>query len=238
VLILGNDIVDFCKCGINNKSQHQRFMERVFNEHERKTITSSENPDVALWLFWSAKETAFKVISKISEAPVFSHKKFETALLQQHGSKYDLSVTYNETNVCVEASATEEYVHATGFQQGLFARTDFKVKWDLHKISAAETNVWQDNSTWQKYFSEAELQSIHHPNSALIRYHCKISIAKTLHLDTARLQILRQQKNEKSLPPFLLLDEKKSDIDISLSHHGDWLAWCFSFPVQDVLTRI
>ena len=79
--MLGNDIVDLNEAGVAGKSHNARFVERVFSREEKSAISLSENPDLTLWMFWAAKETAYKIISKITGPPVFSYKKFRNQSL-------------------------------------------------------------------------------------------------------------------------------------------------------------
>ncbi len=93
MLLLGNDIVDLNEAGITGKFYSARFVERVFSREEKSAISLSENPDLTLWMFWAAKETAYKIISKITRPPVFSYKKFKTTFrkkISKSKSKFEL----------------------------------------------------------------------------------------------------------------------------------------------------
>ncbi|MCH7755009.1 4-phosphopantetheinyl transferase family protein, partial [candidate division KSB1 bacterium] len=96
MLLLGNDIVDLNEAGITGKFYSARFVERVFSREEKSAISLSENPDLTLWMFWAAKETAYKIISKITGPPVFSYKKFKTTFRKQISkSKSKFEVVYD-----------------------------------------------------------------------------------------------------------------------------------------------
>ena len=59
------------------KERDRRFMDRVFTPDERERILAAAAPTIALWKTWSAKETAFKIASKLREGLVFAHREFE-----------------------------------------------------------------------------------------------------------------------------------------------------------------
>ena len=74
---IGNDIVDLAEPGVAGKEHDRRFMDRVFTPAERARILASAAPTIALWKTWAAKETAYKIASKLREGVVFAHREFE-----------------------------------------------------------------------------------------------------------------------------------------------------------------
>jgi phosphopantetheinyl transferase len=75
-------------------------------------------------------------------------------------------------------------------------------------------------------FSTAERSSIKTPQSAQARMALKQALASHQKIETAQIQIIRPSHKGKPQPPYLLIDDQASLIDISLSHHGQWVAWC------------
>jgi len=229
--LLGNDIVDLRASGVAGKSRHARFVNRVFSDDERSAIHTAQDADLTLWLFWAAKETAFKVISKVSGPPVFAHKKFATTLLEPASpGTVPLTVTHGTHTILVEAALHKDYVHAVGTLRSEDDPADVLagVHRGVHAMTEADREEWGDTATWHSHFNQAELGSIRRAESALVRFHCKNAIAEELGIPANRLQIVRHTRKGKTLPPFVLLDNQPwPDIDISLSHHGGWLAWCF-----------
>ena len=106
--------------------------------------------------------------------------------------------------------------------------TIFEKVWQL---TPSELKTWENKSSWADKFTAEERLSIHKAESALVRHHCKEAIAKKINISAERLQIIRPSKEGKTQAPFLLMDNEETTIDISLSHHGQWLAWCFSMEV-------
>ncbi len=229
MLLLGNDIVDLKEAGIAGKSHNARFVERVFSREEKSAISVSENSDVTLWMFWAAKETAYKIISKITGPPVFSHKKFITTFYKQISkSKSEYIVDYGEWQFLIELTTKSNYIHAVGTHANSSELPDYLLSKKVHKVTHSELKDWQNSNNWPEHFTKEELDSIHHAESALVRFLCKNLIAKQLKITPSRLQIIRPEKAHKPQPPFLLLDNKQTEIDISLSHHGLWLGFCYS----------
>ena len=229
MLLLGNDIVDLNQTGMKGKSKDTRFMQRVFNAEEKSTIVQSNHRDLTLWMLWAAKETAFKLVSKISGPPVFSHKKFQISALRQTAeSSFKANAVYWEHSFPIVMTLTNSYIHAVGGNLATDQWSNFVLYSDVHKIAKSEHEIWGNRSVWQETFTPEELESIHHVESALVRFYCKKSIEETLKISAANLQIIRPTKRQLPQPPFVLCNNKPCEIDVSLSHHGSWLGWCFS----------
>ena len=96
---VGNDIVDLQIAYLSKKSQDQRFLNRVFTQDEQNCILQAARPETMLWLFWAAKEAAYKFISHLKGTPVFSHKAFQITFnnkqLQAQYDAYGIDLTYD-----------------------------------------------------------------------------------------------------------------------------------------------
>ncbi len=229
MLLIGNDIVDLHDAGSAGKYRDTRFAKRVFTEKEQAAISTSPEPDVMLWMIWAAKETAYKIISKMEGPPVFSHKKFKTAFPKPlPESTANLEVVYNQWIFQIEITVTGNYLHAVGAYPKIGESSNYFRCEQVHRITQQELKNWQNNIRWVDDFTKEELRSIRQAESALVRFYCKKSIAENLSIAPSRLQIIRPTKKGKPQPPFVLLDNRQTEIDISLSHHGSWLGWCYS----------
>ena len=89
---IGNDIVDLTDPDNIGKSRDRRFIARVFTPEEQVRIDRSESPDTTLWMFWAAKEAAFKAISKSRPGLSFIHRAYVVTLpLNEDSRKADVS---------------------------------------------------------------------------------------------------------------------------------------------------
>ena len=65
----------------------RRFIDRVFAADEQEAISVSDDPTIEVWSRWAAKETGFKVISKvIGQPPPFVHRAFRVAWSAQESA--------------------------------------------------------------------------------------------------------------------------------------------------------
>lgn len=234
MLVVGNDIVDLTG-ERTGKHLDKRFLKRVFTKNEKELIEYSSRPDKIIWMIWAAKESAYKIISKIYPQTIFSHKKFEVNLeclkdIKKKHFTVTSNVRYKNSNLEIEIECWNDKVSAKGFfseKEGLVNKRIFS---DIKKLTASKKTFWSKEKNIDNYFSSEEKKSIRHPSSALVRYMIKKDISSKLGIEVSRLRIIRPSYNSKMHPPFLMIDEKKSKIDISFSHHGRWISWVWAVP--------
>ena len=74
---VGNDVVDLADPRTHERASDERFLRRVCDPREVDVIRASDDPDLELWCHWAAKETGFKIVSKLlGEPPPFAHRRF------------------------------------------------------------------------------------------------------------------------------------------------------------------
>ena len=62
-------------------------------------------------------------------------------------------------------------------------------------------------------------------SSALVRLGARAALARALGVEESRLQVVCGAGPAGRVPPEVLLDGDAAPADVSLSHHGRWLAW-------------
>lgn len=77
---VGNDVVDLKHPENQGKSTDDRFLRRVFTDGERDRIAGAASPDTLLWSLWSAKEAAFKVVSRDDPTASSTPRRYEILL--------------------------------------------------------------------------------------------------------------------------------------------------------------
>jgi len=78
--MVGNDVVDLADADSRPGARHPRFDERAFAACERRWIAEAEAEEVARWILWAAKESAYKVAKRRDPATVFSPARFVVEL--------------------------------------------------------------------------------------------------------------------------------------------------------------
>ena len=80
--------------------QRKGFLEKQFTSKEQTIILAAENPFEMVWLFWSMKESAYKVWVQQYEKQKFSPLQFECKLTStDDGIVFHQSETYYTTSI-------------------------------------------------------------------------------------------------------------------------------------------
>lgn len=247
MLIVGNDVVDLLAPRTSGRAGDERFVARVFSDEEREGIQSAADPDLELWHGWAAKEAAYKVVSKLlPEPPVFAHRRFEVTWPSgsaipagdgrwgrvRHGT-WDLPVR-------AELDARRRFLHvvalggrATSSRASTPAEALTAV---IRDVEALETRgaPWDDPlEILRSRLTSRERDAVHSLPSAAVRIGARQRIAETLGLAPSRVEISCRPGPLGRRPPGVLVDGSASEVDVSLSHDGPWIAWAFTAPDLD-----
>ncbi|MBU0505643.1 4'-phosphopantetheinyl transferase superfamily protein [bacterium] len=206
---IGNDIVDLHLDQCKDKSKDLRFLNRVFAEKEIKQIQESKNPDRILWSFWAAKETAYKVAKKLDPNTVFSHNKFEV----DYESK---AVRFGELIIPVDWVQNKDYIHCLGYH------ADYGFGFDSIETKVLKISDLFFDGCDEALFSKEEKLSIKSKESFCARFLAKDMLQRQGYID---IEIIRRKTGMSYGPPMVFQSKKQiEDIDVSLSHHGEWVA--------------
>jgi phosphopantetheinyl transferase (holo-ACP synthase) len=233
-IYVGNDIVDLGEPRTEDRSSDDRFVNRVFDTDEQAVIRASSDADLELWSRWAAKETGFKVVSKlIGTPPPFVHRAFKVAWTElldapesdEVGVVREGRVTYGDHEARVSVWLRPGGVHATGF--GTAGRVPEHMKLRPH-VALLDT----PGSPWagpleelEARFTERERDAVYSLQSAAVRLGARADLASALSVDEERLEIVCDPGPTSQRPPRVLLDGHRAKADVSLSHDGRWVAW-------------
>jgi phosphopantetheinyl transferase (holo-ACP synthase) len=250
---LGNDVVDLRHRACRERDRDDRLLDRILSPDERGWVEEGGDRElrlVRLWSLWAAKETAFKVVSKLAGPPeVFRHRGFEARLeisdaecsgvVRIHGA-----VTGTEVpgQVMVQGSSDGEHVHLVGWGVGHPSPPALEVglegSWDLEG----------ELEDYRSHFSELEWEGVHSIHAAEARLRARERLEawlKRLERGTggarpaaagsgqgsSRVEIITSGERPGRTPPRVrVLGQERPDLDLSLSHHGRFVAWALLVP--------
>lgn len=233
---LGNDVVDLLHPGGGGRSRGTRFLDRVCSPAEKEIISSSSDPDLALWVHWAAKEAIFKSASKaLGAPPVFHHPLFHVAFPQEtldpitsshpgpRGTFFEGIGQYRNLTFGVGVLKKIGVVHAISWCGG----------WDDPPPTPSFACLEAPEETrgsaqgLEGHFSSAEWECVTHRASALARINARRALARALGVSESRLEIRCRPGLPGRRIPSVWLDNEETEADLSLSHHGRFLAWAF-----------
>ena len=200
---VGNDVVDLKEPANAGKSRDSRFLKKILTDAEIEYVKNADNPDMELWSLWACKETAYKVIRKYLSATAFVPRRWQTVLNKTH-SEYSEGevVILGKDEVYIRLFSNPDYIHCVGADS--LTVLD-KLIWSVESLPKEETNP--------SFFS---------------RYYLAQSIAKHFSLNSHEIKIRRAKQSGNLQPPCVYVHGLKTDIDISLSHDGRFVACAFN----------
>ena len=212
--MLGNDVVDLRDPDSNAATHPARFDARVFSPREHTLIRHSPHASRLRWQLWSAKEAAFKAARKRSAAAIFSPPRFEVELSSSdHGRVYHHCDAQPLESFEIRWWHDADAVHAVALSGDIHARDPGTLVHGFRRGAApglagrAERRP-QQRPPWD-------------PSSAVRHFACE-ELACQLAVAPHSLEV-----RTKGRVPELWLDGhgRLAGASLSLSHHGDWLAF-------------
>jgi phosphopantetheine--protein transferase-like protein len=234
---IGNDVVDLGEPGVAGKEHDRRFMDRVFTPEERERILAAAAPTLALWKTWSAKETAFKIASKLREELVFAHRKFEVApdtIGEPERAAGEAignwaSVHFDDLEIKVRWETALDYIHCVGqlARSGGTDRGESELAKGARRVLAG---IVGEDHALNGALSRAERASVHSTASERTRLLARRLMDRwEQHLQGA--EIVRLWRSWGWSPPVISREGRPvAGFDVSLSHDGRFVAAALTGP--------
>jgi hypothetical protein len=199
------------------KSRNLRFVNRVFTPSEQELIFDSHKPDTMIWALWAGKETAYKIISKCYPSVSSTPRLYEVSLdctdnhsssdcFPAEGNIISGSVDTPYGNVHIKIFITSDYVHCIGTTSE--RETMDSLVWHVDRISP-------DSEAMPDYESTFGRNAL---KRGLLAYGKR---------EQEDIDIKREKGCNGLGPPFVYINGKPAEIDISLSHDGLFTAYAF-----------
>lgn len=114
--MLGNDIVDLKLAAKQSNWRRKGYLQKIFTEKEQDLIVNASNQDQMVWLLWSMKEAAYKIVNIEIGERFYRPKSFEC---NPNFSKDHLrgKVVYEEFNIETVSEMTEDYINTTAISE-------------------------------------------------------------------------------------------------------------------------
>jgi hypothetical protein len=185
------------------KSQDSRFLKKILTNAEIEFVQNAGNPDAALWSHWASKETAYKVIKKSFPDAAFLPRQWQV-VFNKTKSKYSEGevIIPGKGRVYIRFFSTPQYIHCIG----------------ADVLTALDELIWSVDVLPEKEKINPSLY---------LRYCLAQSLSKHFSLNFHHIKIKRARENGELQPPHVYVDGRETDIDISLSHDGRFVAYAY-----------
>ncbi len=204
--MIGNDVVDLGDAESRAAGRHARFDDRVFAAVERELIAASPLGERARWVIWAAKESTYKAARKEDPRTVFAPRRFLV--------RFESATVRSEITLGASVRVGDRRF-----------RVDVAVDADhVHAVAYAAADP--PDPIWTAVGSHAGVA----PTDAVRRL-VVATLSRGLGLPPDDLAIRRDGRI-----PTLWLRGRRSLADLSLSHHGRFVAFaCGLAPRRGVL---
>jgi hypothetical protein len=220
-LFVGVDVVDLADPRCQGKHEDERFIGRILGGAERDRLERSEDRATVLWRLWAAKEAAFKVATKVrGAAPPFVHAAFRVEPVDATpGFGF---VEWEDQRIRVHWHQEPGRVGVVGWN-GI--ADPEAIEWGWGPDAALDPEPGSALEPLLERLTERERRPVHSRGSALVRLAARAAAAVALAVEESRVEVVSGEGPKGRTPPHVLLDGEVAPLDVSLSHHGRWLAW-------------
>jgi phosphopantetheinyl transferase (holo-ACP synthase) len=200
-LLVGNDVVDLHDRESRSEALHPRFDIRVFAADEREALRASSSAHPLRWTLWAAKESAYKVAKKLDPAVRFLPRDFVV-----RGVGEGQAVVMHETGPFdVQLHRTDQWVSAVATRTVANARST-RGPVDGGPVSSGIEHLGTHGAD----------------PSRTVREFARAALALRMNLPPGQIRIA----TDRGIPVALWRD-RKLPVDLSLSHHGRFVAWAW-----------
>jgi phosphopantetheine--protein transferase-like protein len=239
---VGNDVVDLRHPRCRTRPEGDRLPRRILTPEEarwREGPVHREDRLRRLWSLWAAKEAAFKIASKLRGAPpVFRHRDFEASLEEDHPGtptvKLHGVVRWEGLEFPLEGLATREFVHVAGYGGDPDSLGDLRFEMGVEghgEVLEEGARRLRRRASGREGLAE---DGTYGPLSRRARQVARARLAEHVGGENGpggRIRIVTDPDRPGRSPPRVLVDgEHRPDLELSLSHHGRYVAWAFLVP--------
>lgn len=104
--MLGNDVIDLVKARKDSNWRRQGFLTKVFTANEQEKILNATCPETTLWLFWSMKEAAYKIVNRKLQYRFFAPQQFQCISYGTVGE-----VKFENTTFFTQSEMNTAFIH-------------------------------------------------------------------------------------------------------------------------------
>lgn len=195
--MIGNDIIDLDYARQSSNWQRPGWLQKLFTPAEQQYILQSDDPEFTLWLFWSMKESAYKIIVREEQRRFFAPKQLHCTLALCKANLSIGSVQFQSKTYTTKSTWDMTSIHTIASAAGKSEPMDLQHQ-VLVKPKGGEDRNWLYKKIITTLCSEAKFPA-----------------------GTPRIK-----KNTLGIPQIFFDSTQQSSI-LSISHHGRFAAFAY-----------
>ena len=203
--LIANDVVNLRNPFNRDVELSDRYLSKSYTESEQEIIRASDSQVETMWLIWSCKEALFKILTKL-----YGTVKFDPTTIE---------VIFSDTNLLVG----ERVFHSVIRWQDVQLKGISTIKGRAISTVTASTQQALDHvySNFQDFGEDID-------ESSAVRSFLFEHLAASTPLNLPQLKIVKSKLGV----PKLLVDGRRSAIDISFSHDYGLVGFAMLSPVK------
>jgi phosphopantetheinyl transferase (holo-ACP synthase) len=113
--MIGNDIVDLRQSRLESNWQRKGWIDKLFSIEEQAFLSVSSDREKIIWLLWSMKEAAYKIVNRCDKKSFFAPAKFHCSLkdLSEHAANG--IVSFQDIGYPVKSIICEDFIHTIAY---------------------------------------------------------------------------------------------------------------------------
>jgi|AntAceMinimDraft_17_1070374.scaffolds.fasta_scaffold03202_4 phosphopantetheinyl transferase (holo-ACP synthase) len=205
MVYIGNDIISLKDKKNLQDFFNPRYLKKILTEEEFVFVKKNKKYHFLSFLFWTCKESAYKILVKKGLRKSFSPKKFNVNININNKCKNNViiygHVIYENCKIYTSSLTNNSYIHTIAAN---YKNSVSKIFCGIKKIKSSDINK-------QSFYTR----------NYLIEY-----LARKFKIDNSNIKIL---KDDFTGIPFISINELKSDIEISLSHDKEFVSYAILY---------
>lgn len=147
--MLGNDVVDLQQATLASNWRRKGYLDKIFSVEEQRLIFLSETPDLLVWLFWSMKEAAYKIVNRQTGDRFYAPQRLLCHLDDFQIDQATGKVYFGEDIFFTQSTIDENTIHTVA----LTDPNDFK-NISTHRLPNIDDYLSAFNAKTTNYFLE------------------------------------------------------------------------------------
>ena len=152
--MIGNDLVDLKTAKSESNWERKGFLNKLFCQTERDVILAASDQFLAVWAFWTMKEAAYKIHSRLTGVRKFAPSRIACTIVDDNRFG---TVSYEGLQYFTETTIKKDYIH-----------TSAAIQFD--KLADIRTKIIFHNGTMPAYRHTHPACVSHHGNYLALVY--------------------------------------------------------------------
>lgn len=110
--MVGNDIVDRLKAAKESNWKRPGYLNKLFSVEEQEVILHAGDPDLLLWLMWTMKESAYKIINRSTGSRNYDPLSFICLHLHLTATTASGEVNYQDKTLYTSSVISADFIHS------------------------------------------------------------------------------------------------------------------------------